>query len=218
MIGGYGRVGPDDRRMLEAENVPFVALDTDAELVREHRKAAPRSISATPAAASSSSARARRSARLRGHGRRAARPSAWWRRCASCVRTPACSRVRWMRRGTRRDCSARWRSSRRRWKRACSSAPACSRRSACPTRRWRAWSARRRAGAAGMERISRLGEPAAMAELDGRGAASGLRRHRLLQVLVDLVEEAGGGEPFLVGADQQRQVLGHVAGLDGVDR
>ena len=42
-------------------------------------------------------------------------------------------------------------------------------------------------------------------------------RHRLLEVLVDLVEEAGGGEPFLVGADQQRQVLGHEAGLDRVD-
>ena len=42
-------------------------------------------------------------------------------------------------------------------------------------------------------------------------------RHRLLQVLVDLVEEARGREPLLVGADQQREVLGHVAGLDGVD-
>ena len=42
-------------------------------------------------------------------------------------------------------------------------------------------------------------------------------RHRLLQVLVDLVEEAGGREPLLVGADQEREVLGHEAGLDGVD-
>ena len=42
--------------------------------------------------------------------------------------------------------------------------------------------------------------------------------HRLLQVLVDLVEETGGGQPLLVGADQDRKVLGHVAGLDGPDR
>ncbi|CDX59859.1 NADP-dependent isocitrate dehydrogenase (modular protein) [Mesorhizobium plurifarium] len=41
--------------------------------------------------------------------------------------------------------------------------------------------------------------------------------HRLLQILVDLVEEAGGGEPGLVRADQQRQVLGHEARLDGLD-
>src|SRR3984893_2516052 len=48
--------------------------------------------------------------------------------------------------------------------------------------------------------------------------ASGLcRHHRLGQVFRDLVEEAGGGEPALVGADQERKVLGHVAGLDGVD-
>src|SRR5437870_1241143 len=43
------------------------------------------------------------------------------------------------------------------------------------------------------------------------------RRHRLFQVLRDLVEEARGGEPALIGADQQRKVLGHVAGLDGID-
>src|SRR5262245_65354023 len=42
--------------------------------------------------------------------------------------------------------------------------------------------------------------------------------HRRFQVLVHLVEEPCGGEPFLVGADQEREVLGHVAGLDGVDR
>src|SRR3712207_2337930 len=46
---------------------------------------------------------------------------------------------------------------------------------------------------------------------------SGLSRHRLLQVLVDLVEEAGGGEPLLLGADQEGEVLGHVAGLYRVD-
>src|SRR5262249_59365953 len=46
-------------------------------------------------------------------------------------------------------------------------------------------------------------------------AASG--RHRLFQVLVDLVEEAGGREPLLVGADEQGEVLGHVARLDRRD-
>src|SRR5262245_11701441 len=45
-----------------------------------------------------------------------------------------------------------------------------------------------------------------------------LLRHCLLQVLVALVEEAGGGEPLLVGADQECEVLGHVSGFDGVDR
>ncbi|ABC91098.1 NADP-dependent isocitrate dehydrogenase protein [Rhizobium etli CFN 42] len=42
-------------------------------------------------------------------------------------------------------------------------------------------------------------------------------RHRLLQVLIDLVEEGGGREPRLIGADEQRQVLGHEAGFNGVD-
>ena len=43
------------------------------------------------------------------------------------------------------------------------------------------------------------------------------RRHRLGEVVRDLVEEAGGGQPALVGADQKREVLGHVAVLDGRD-
>jgi len=38
VIGGYGRVGQAIAGMLEAENVPFLALDTNAELVREHRQ------------------------------------------------------------------------------------------------------------------------------------------------------------------------------------
>src|SRR2546426_10440046 len=42
-------------------------------------------------------------------------------------------------------------------------------------------------------------------------------RHRLLQVLIDLVEEPGGGEPLLVRTHQESQVLGHIAGLDGVN-
>ena len=52
----------------------------------------------------------------------------------------------------------------------------------------------------------------------GETRVSRSNRHRLLQVLVDLVEEAGGRQPLLVGADQQRQVLGHEAGLDRADR
>ena len=56
------------------------------------------------------------------------------------------------------------------------------------------------------------------ARVDRRDADAGRAVcHRLLQVLVDLVEEAGGRQPLLVGADQEREVLGHVAGLDGVD-
>src|SRR3546814_13940182 len=42
-------------------------------------------------------------------------------------------------------------------------------------------------------------------------------RQRLLQVLVELVEELGRGQPLLVRPDEQRQILGHVAGLDRVD-
>jgi CPA2 family monovalent cation:H+ antiporter-2 len=38
VIGGYGRVGQTVARLLTAENVPFVALDTDGELVSECRK------------------------------------------------------------------------------------------------------------------------------------------------------------------------------------
>src|SRR3982075_1200646 len=44
-----------------------------------------------------------------------------------------------------------------------------------------------------------------------------LCRHRLGQVFRDLVEEAGGGQPALVGADQKRKVLGHEAGFHGID-
>ena len=40
---------------------------------------------------------------------------------------------------------------------------------------------------------------------------------RLAQILVDLVQEAHGGQPFLVRANQQRQILGHVAALDGFE-
>jgi len=38
VIGGYGRVGQTIAKLLEAENIPFLALDTDGELVTELRK------------------------------------------------------------------------------------------------------------------------------------------------------------------------------------
>ena len=38
VIGGYGRVGQTVARLLNAENVPFVALDTNGEVVNECRK------------------------------------------------------------------------------------------------------------------------------------------------------------------------------------
>jgi hypothetical protein len=41
------------------------------------------------------------------------------------------------------------------------------------------------------------------------GSATEKSRHRLLQPLVDPVEEAGGREPPLVGADEEGEVLGH---------
>ncbi len=37
VIGGYGRVGQIVGRALQAENIPFVALDTNGELVMHHR-------------------------------------------------------------------------------------------------------------------------------------------------------------------------------------
>ena len=39
IISGYGRVGQLIARMLESEHVPYVALDTNSEIVREHHKA-----------------------------------------------------------------------------------------------------------------------------------------------------------------------------------
>src|SRR3954449_2912729 len=41
--------------------------------------------------------------------------------------------------------------------------------------------------------------------------------HRGLQTLVHRGEEVLGGEKILVGADEQREVLGHLARLDGLD-
>src|SRR5690242_9372643 len=47
--------------------------------------------------------------------------------------------------------------------------------------------------------------------------ATGELCHRFLEVLVHLVEEAFGREPFLVGADEQRQILGHETAFDRID-
>jgi CPA2 family monovalent cation:H+ antiporter-2 len=38
IIGGFGRVGRTISRLLAAENVPFIALDTNGEVVGEHRR------------------------------------------------------------------------------------------------------------------------------------------------------------------------------------
>jgi CPA2 family monovalent cation:H+ antiporter-2 len=38
VIGGYGRVGRAVARLLEAENIPFIALDTNARMVGQERK------------------------------------------------------------------------------------------------------------------------------------------------------------------------------------
>ena len=53
MIGGYGRVGQTVARLLTAENVPFIALDTNGELVSECANAESGAISAMPAGPSS---------------------------------------------------------------------------------------------------------------------------------------------------------------------
>src|SRR5438045_1114027 len=50
-----------------------------------------------------------------------------------------------------------------------------------------------------------------------KSAEATLRGHRLLQVLVDLLKKASGGEPLLVGVHEQGQILGHEARLDRVD-
>ena len=41
--------------------------------------------------------------------------------------------------------------------------------------------------------------------------------HRLVKVLVDLIEEAFGGEVFLFGADERRQILGHEPRFHRID-
>ena len=46
---------------------------------------------------------------------------------------------------------------------------------------------------------------------------SGPVGHFLLEVLDDRFEELFGGHPALVGTDKQREVLGHLAALDGLD-
>src|SRR3954463_1053862 len=48
-------------------------------------------------------------------------------------------------------------------------------------------------------------------------AISGSTPHRGLQTLVHRGEEVLGGEKVLVGADEQREVLRHLARLDGLD-
>ena len=60
VIGGFGRVGQTVARLLEAENVPFVALDANAPWWASSASSAAPSISATPAGAECWNAPARR--------------------------------------------------------------------------------------------------------------------------------------------------------------
>src|SRR5215207_9198240 len=60
-------------------------------------------------------------------------------------------------------------------------------------------------------------KPASLRPPNSFHAQCDLCRHRPLEILVDLVEESRRREPFLVGADEEGEVLRHVAGLDGVD-
>ena len=49
------------------------------------------------------------------------------------------------------------------------------------------------------------------------GSELGRLRHLGLEVVVDLVEEGGGRQPLLPIADEQGQILGHVAGFNRAD-
>src|SRR3954463_5038000 len=64
---------------------------------------------------------------------------------------------------------------------------------------------------------STTGTPSAAPGWAGRARPwRGGLSHRLLKVLVHLVQEAFGRQPLLLGTDQQRQILGHEALLDRV--
>ena len=58
VIGGFGRVGRMVAEILDAERIPYVALDLDANVVRAERAAGGRSSTATPAGGRSSTASA----------------------------------------------------------------------------------------------------------------------------------------------------------------
>src|ERR1700756_1999581 len=58
---------------------------------------------------------------------------------------------------------------------------------------------------------------ASLLAMTGGAPPPPLRRHRRFEIARDLVEEAGRRQPTLVGADEEREVLGHVAVLDGRD-
>lgn len=45
----------------------------------------------------------------------------------------------------------------------------------------------------------------------------GCLSHRFFEVLVDLVEEARGRQPFLIVANEEREILRHEASFDRVD-
>ena len=96
IIGGYGRVGQTIARLLQAENVPYIALDTNGELVGEHNKRGDNGvISAMPPGANSWNMPAQRKrAPLSSPSIRRERPNAWSRRREGSVRTRRCLRGR----------------------------------------------------------------------------------------------------------------------------
>jgi len=53
--------------------------------------------------------------------------------------------------------------------------------------------------------------------VDPPAAVHSLPLQRLVQVLIHLFEETNSGEPALIRADQQGEILGHIPGLDGTD-
>jgi CPA2 family monovalent cation:H+ antiporter-2 len=94
LIGGFGRVGQTIARVLDSENVPWVAFDTDGRSSPSAARPDTWSISATPAAANSSNARA---SSMRAPSSSPSMPprrqNAWWWRSSRCARRRPCSRA-----------------------------------------------------------------------------------------------------------------------------
>ena len=132
VIGGFGRVGQTIARVLDSENVPWVAFDTNGELVTEQREAGrmvyfgDREPARIPGARRRQAARAPSSSRSarggdRAHGRRNSQ--------AATEGAHVGAREGCRARGTADAARLRRRRSRKRSRRACSSPAACWKRS-----------------------------------------------------------------------------------------
>ena len=73
-------------------------------------------------------------------------------------------------------------------------------------------------------RLERVKEPLGVGKSINRAVKPGdasyyvfMDAHCLLEVGVDGVQEAGGGEPGLVWTDEEGEVFGHLTAFDGVD-